>query len=82
MVRIKSRYGDRDPEPVRRFELLAADLHRLAEWAQSCGVKAVLCSRLACTGLRCTADYRGHRQVAQNRVVRGDRGILVYLSRL
>ena len=28
---------DRDPEPVRRFECLTADLHRLADWLQSCG---------------------------------------------
>ena len=32
---------DRDPEPVRRFECFTADLHRLAHWLQSCGVKTV-----------------------------------------
>jgi transposase len=32
---------DRDPQPVRRFECFTADLHRLANWLQSCGVKAV-----------------------------------------
>jgi transposase len=32
---------DRDPEPVRRFECFTADLHRLANWLQSCGVKTV-----------------------------------------
>jgi transposase len=32
---------DRDSEPVRRFECFTADLHRLAEWLQSCGVKTV-----------------------------------------
>ena len=32
---------DRDPEPVRRFECFTADLHRLADWLQSCGVKTV-----------------------------------------
>src|SRR5260370_16106075 len=32
---------DRDPQPVRRFECFAADLHRLADWLQSCGVKTV-----------------------------------------
>jgi transposase len=31
----------RDPEPVRRFECFTADLHRLADWLQSCGVKTV-----------------------------------------
>jgi transposase len=30
---------DCDPEPVRRFECFTADLHRLANWLQSCGVK-------------------------------------------
>jgi transposase len=32
---------DRDPKPVRRFECFTADLHRLADWLQSCGVKTV-----------------------------------------
>jgi transposase len=32
---------DRDLEPVRRFECFTADLHRLADWLQSCGVKTV-----------------------------------------
>ena len=32
---------DRDPEPVRRFECFTADLHRLADWLQACGVKTV-----------------------------------------
>ena len=32
---------DRDPEPVRRFECFTVDLHRLADWLQSCGVKTV-----------------------------------------
>src|SRR5947208_1720125 len=32
---------DRDAEPVRRFECFTADLHRLAEWLKSCGVKTV-----------------------------------------
>ena len=32
---------DRDPEPVRRFECFTADLHRLAEWLESCGVQTV-----------------------------------------
>src|SRR6267378_4104132 len=30
---------DRDPQPVRRFECFTADLHRLADWLQHCGVK-------------------------------------------
>jgi transposase len=33
---------DRDPEPVRRFECFTADLHRLAHWLRSCGVKTVV----------------------------------------
>lgn len=32
---------DRDPHPVRRFECFTADLHRLADWLRSCGVKTV-----------------------------------------
>jgi len=32
---------DRDSEPVRRFECFTADLHRMADWLQSCGVKTV-----------------------------------------
>src|SRR5499425_859097 len=32
---------DRDSEPVRRFECFTADLHRLADWLQACGVDTV-----------------------------------------
>jgi len=32
---------DRDAQPVRRFECFTADLHRLADWLQSCGVQTV-----------------------------------------
>jgi len=32
---------DRDSDPVRRFECFTVDLHRLADWLQSCGVKTV-----------------------------------------
>jgi transposase len=32
---------DRDPDSVRRFECFTADLHRLAEWLQQCGVTTV-----------------------------------------
>ena len=32
---------DRDPEPVRRFECFTADLHRMADWLHSCGVKSI-----------------------------------------
>jgi len=32
---------ERDPEPVRRFECFTADLHRLADWLQNCGVRSV-----------------------------------------
>jgi transposase len=32
---------DRDPEPVRRFECFTADLHCLADWLKSYGVKTV-----------------------------------------
>jgi transposase len=33
--------GDRDAEPVRRFECFTADLYRMADWLRSCGVKTV-----------------------------------------
>jgi transposase len=32
---------DRDAQPVRRFECFTADLHRLADWLQKCGVQTV-----------------------------------------
>ena len=32
---------DRDANPVRRFECFTADLHRLADWLQQCGVTTV-----------------------------------------
>jgi hypothetical protein len=32
---------DRDPESVRRFECFTADLYRLADWLQQCGVTTV-----------------------------------------
>lgn len=32
---------DRDPHPVRRFDCFTADLHRLAEWLEQCGVTTV-----------------------------------------
>ena len=34
-------WPDRDPQPVRRFECFTADLHRLADWLEICGVKTV-----------------------------------------
>ena len=32
---------DPDPNPVRRFECFTADLHRLADWLERCGVTTV-----------------------------------------
>ena len=32
---------DQDPDSVRRFECFTADLHRLADWLESCGVETV-----------------------------------------
>jgi hypothetical protein len=32
---------DRDPDSVRRFACFTADLHRLADWLQQCGVTTV-----------------------------------------
>lgn len=33
--------ADRDPVPVRRFSSLTVDLHRLADWLESCGIETV-----------------------------------------
>ena len=33
--------ADRDPAPVRSFTTFTADLHRLADWLQACGVTTV-----------------------------------------
>ncbi len=30
---------DRDPEPVRGFATFTADLHRMADWFERCGVR-------------------------------------------
>jgi transposase len=32
---------NRDPNPVRRFDCFTADLHRLADWLEQCGVTTV-----------------------------------------
>ena len=32
---------ERDAEPVRRFECFTADLYRMADWLQCCGVKTI-----------------------------------------
>ena len=48
---------DRDPESVRRFECFTADLHRLADWLQQCGVTTSPCSRPASTGFRSTRSW-------------------------
>jgi transposase len=32
---------DRDSQPVRRFECFTAELYRLTDWLQDCGVKTV-----------------------------------------
>jgi transposase len=56
---------DRDPQPVRRFERFT-DLHRLAIWLQSCGVKTVA---LQSTGVYWIALYD----------ILEERGFAVYL---
>src|SRR5262249_16040974 len=33
--------ADRDPQPVRRFACFTADLERLAEWLEQCGIDTV-----------------------------------------
>ena len=40
--------ADRDDEPVREFASFTADLHRLADWPQACGVDTVA---MASTGV-------------------------------
>jgi Transposase len=57
---------DRDPEPVRRFECFTADLHHLADWLKSCGVKTVV---MQSTGVYWIPLYE----------VLEDRGFEVYL---
>ena len=46
---------DRDPDPVRRFDCFTADLHRLADWLQQCGVTTVA---LQSTGVLLAAALR------------------------
>jgi len=33
--------ADRDPQPVREFSAFTADLYRLADWLQACGIESV-----------------------------------------
>ena len=33
--------ADRDPEPVRCYPTFTRDLHELADWFQSCGIRSV-----------------------------------------
>jgi len=49
---------DRDPQLVRRFECFTADLHRLADWLQSCGVKTVALQSTGSIGFRCTTFWK------------------------
>ncbi|HTC70939.1 MAG TPA: IS110 family transposase [Acidothermaceae bacterium] len=57
---------DRDPDPVRRFECFTADLQRLADWLQQCGVTTVA---LQSTGVYWIPIYE----------ILGARGFEVYL---
>jgi len=57
---------DCDPQPVRRFECFTADLHRLADWLESCGVKTVA---MQSTGVYWIPLYEGLEE----------RGFKVYL---
>ena len=56
---------DRDPQPVRRLECFTADLHRLADWLRSCGVKT---AAMQSTGVHWIPIYE----------ILEERGILVY----
>jgi hypothetical protein len=44
---------DRDPSPVRSFEIFTEDLHRLKSWLQQCGITTVAMDPLGCVGFRC-----------------------------
>jgi transposase len=33
---------ENDPEPVRRFETFTADLNRMAQWLNDCGIRTVV----------------------------------------
>jgi hypothetical protein len=52
---------DRDPQPVRRFECFTADLHRLADWLRSRGVKTVA---MQSTGVYWISIYEFLKNVA------------------
>jgi transposase len=65
---------DQDAEPVRRFECFTADLHRLADWLEACGVKTVA---MQSTGVyqpveRPVLDALGHRMCEHTRTFRID----------
>src|ERR1700682_3733189 len=55
-----------DAEPVRRFECFTADLHRLADWLEACGVETVA---MQSTGVYWIPIYR----------ILEERGFQVYL---
>ena len=45
---------DRDPDSVRRFDCFTADLHRLADWLQHCGVTTVAMQSTGVYWIPCT----------------------------
>ena len=49
---------DRDPERVQRFECFTADLHRMADWLQSGGVRSVV---MQSTGVYWIPLYEPHQ---------------------
>ena len=60
---------DRDPDSVRRFECFTADLHRLADWLQHCGVTTVA---MQSTGVYWIPAVRDPRR-ARHRRLPGER---------
>jgi hypothetical protein len=49
---------DRAEEPVQTFGTFTEDLHALAEWLVSCGVKTVAIEATGVTGSRCSRSSK------------------------
>ena len=49
---------DRAAEPVRSFETFTRDLHEMADWLQSCGVRTVAMESTGVSGFRCSRFSR------------------------
>jgi hypothetical protein len=66
---------DRDEEPVRKFDCFTADLHRLADWLQSCRVKTVAIAYAShCTSLGRCETFSVSNRLLDNLTPRALRG--------